>query len=195
MDTPNLVSVQNGKLEGLNVGTTSLLLELNIGTGKMPFTMQTTVMASSTTLTEKEVLTFLGLTKKENYVVGFSLGTNILDIKRKIANDTRIQLKSFKNANHIELQEGIVATDMQFTLFFNNTDYHYTVVIKGDVNGDGVIYATDYVKVKNHIMGKTTLYGAYLMAADINNDGNIYATDYVQIKNHIMEKKSILQTF
>lgn len=195
MDTPNLVSVQNGKLEGLNVGTTSLALELNIGTGKMPFTMQITVMASSTALTEKEVLTFLGLTKKENYVVGFSLGTNILDIKRKIASDTRIQLKSFKNANHIELQEGIVATGMQFTLFFNNTDYTYTIIIKGDVNGDGVIYATDYVKVKNHIMGKTTLYGAYLMAADINNDGNIYATDYVQIKNHIMEKKSILQTF
>ena len=42
---------------------------------------------------------------------------------------------------------------MKFTLYFNNTEYNYTVVIKGDVNGDGEIYATDYVKVKNHIMG------------------------------------------
>ena len=82
---------------------------------------------------------------------------------------------------------------MKFTLFFNNTEYTYTVVVKGDVNGDGKIYATDYVKVKNHIMGKSSLSGSYLLAADINNDGKIYATDYVLIKNHIMGKTTILQ--
>ena len=82
---------------------------------------------------------------------------------------------------------------MTFKINTNNKDYTYTVVIKGDVNGDGLIYATDYVKVKNHIMGKTTLTGPYLEASDINNDGNIYATDYVQIKNHIMGKSTITQ--
>ena len=64
----------------------------------------------------------------------------------------------------------------------------FLLSIVGDVNGDGKIYATDYVKIKNHIMGKTTIKGSYLFAADVNNDGNIYATDYVKIKNFIMEK-------
>ena len=82
---------------------------------------------------------------------------------------------------------------MTFTLNFANADHNYIVVIKGDVNGDGLIYATDYVKVKNHIMGKSSLNGAYLIAADINSDGNIYATDYVLIKNHIMGKSEISQ--
>lgn len=86
----------------------------------------------------------------------------------------------------MELNEGIIATGMKFTLTFNQQDYTYTIVIKGDVNGDGQIYATDYVKVKNHIMGKSLLSGPYLIAADINEDDKIYATDYVQIKNHIM---------
>ena len=75
---------------------------------------------------------------------------------------------------------------MTFTLNFKENDYSYRIVIKGDVNGDGKIYATDYVKVKNHIMGKSSLTGPYLIAADINEDDKIYATDYVQIKNHIM---------
>ena len=82
---------------------------------------------------------------------------------------------------------------MKFTIELDKVEYTYTVVIKGDVNGDGLIYATDYVKVKNHIMGKSNLTDAYLKAADINNDGNIYATDYVQIKNHIMGKTPIKQ--
>ena len=43
---------------------------------------------------------------------------------------------------------------MKFTLSFNQRKYHYTVVVKGDANGDGLIYATDYVRIKNYIMGK-----------------------------------------
>ena len=82
---------------------------------------------------------------------------------------------------------------MKFVLRFNQKEYSYTVVVKGDVNGDGKIYATDYVKVKNHIMGKSKLVGAYYMAADINNDSQIYATDYMKIKNHIMGKNKIEQ--
>ena len=81
----------------------------------------------------------------------------------------------------------------KFTLEFNQAQYNYTVVIKGDVNGDGAIYATDYVKIRNHIMKGTNLYGAYLLAADVNNDGNVYATDYVKIRNYIMGRGNIEQ--
>ena len=82
---------------------------------------------------------------------------------------------------------------MQFAIQIDTAIYTYTTVIKGDVNGDGKIYATDYVRVRNHIMGKTKLTGAYLEAADINNDNQIYATDYVKIRNHIMGKTQIEQ--
>lgn len=192
-ENPNLVVMQNGKLEGLNVGATSALLELNIGTGKMPFTIQVTVTAPSTTLTEKEVLDFLGVTKKEEYIIGFALETNISTIQNKISLDPRIMLKKITNNTGAEITSGLVATGLKLTLAWNSQEYTYTIVIKGDVNGDGYIYATDYVKVRNHIMGKGTLTGPYLLAADIDNDKNIYATDYVQIKNHIMGKKEIIQ--
>lgn len=146
-------------------------------------------------LNENEVLNSFGLVKKESYVTGFQIGSNIADIRNKLSSNSKVTLSSFQSANGGEITNGMIATNMKFTLLFNNQEYHYTVVVKGDVNGDGLIYATDYVKIKNHIMGKTTLSGAYLLAADINNDNRIYATDYVRIKNYIMGKGTIGQQF
>lgn len=144
---------------------------------------------------ETEVLKNFGLIKKEGYVIGFTVGTDVSSIRQILSSYPNVRLTSFRNKYNNEIWQGKIATDMRFTLEFNQTQYNYTVVIKGDVNGDGAIYATDYVKIKNHIMnnGNSQLYGAYLQAADVNNDNNVYATDYVKIRNYIMGNGSIEQ--
>lgn len=62
----------------------------------------------------------------------------------------------------------------------------YTVVKKGDCNGDGKITSSDYVLIKNNIMGVSNLIGANKYASDYNGDGNVTSSDYVLIKNYIM---------
>ena len=59
-------------------------------------------------------------------------------------------------------------------------------VLPGDVNQDGKLTPSDYVKVKNHIMQTKLLKGKELKAADANQDGKITPADYVVIKNKIM---------
>ena len=159
----------------------------------MELVTEVSVKELNGTMTEEELLNYLGLTKKGDYLVGFTLGDNIKNIKSTLNNINGVTLQSFKDAQNNEITDRVVGTGMNFTILLGGIEHTYTIVIKGDVNGDGLIYATDYVKVKNHIMGKTNLTGAYLYAADINNDGYIYATDYVQIKNHIMGKTPIKQ--
>ena len=68
-----------------------------------------------------------------------------------------------------------------------------TLIIYGDVNGDGKIAATDYVAIKNHIMDQKKLTDFEKLCADVNRDGKVAATDYVAIKNHIMDVKKISQ--
>lgn len=188
----NIVSVDEfGNLQAKKIGKATITV--TTVNGKHAECIVTVVQAKK--LDEIEVLNSFGLKKKENYVAGFQIGSNIADIRRKLSSNSKVILSSFKSANGVELTNGIIATNMSFTLRFNNQEYHYTVVVKGDVNGDGLIYATDYVKIKNHIMGRTTLNGAFLLAADINNDNRIYATDYVRIKNYIMGKGTIEQRF
>ena len=68
----------------------------------------------------------------------------------------------------------------------NNNQDNGASVTKGDVNKDGKITASDYVLIKNQIMGTTSLDESAKKAADINGDGKISASDYVMVKNYIM---------
>lgn len=67
----------------------------------------------------------------------------------------------------------------------------YTAIKYGDTNGDGAITPSDYVKIKNKIMGVSTLSGAYEKAADINKDETISPADYVKVRNYIMNVNDI----
>ena len=67
----------------------------------------------------------------------------------------------------------------------------YTISVLGDVNGDGEVTPSDYMRVKNHIMNKSKIDGAALNSADVNKDGNITPSDYMNIKNYIMNKNKI----
>ncbi len=193
IENKDVASYQNKLLLGLKTGTTKVYIDVLVGKGRMRLETNIVVERGDGSLSENEFLVLLGLHKKNDFVVGFNLNTPINDIKDKISNITGTSLKSFTDSTGTELQGGIISTGMVFTVTIDNTDYTYTIVIKGDVNGDGLIYATDYVKIKNYIMNKGTLTGPYAFAADIDGDGKIYATDYVQIKNHIMGKKPIEQ--
>ena len=62
----------------------------------------------------------------------------------------------------------------------------YNVVKLGDVNGDGLVKATDYMTIKNYIMNVSKLSDIEKIAADVNKDKSIKATDYMTIKNFIM---------
>ncbi len=68
---------------------------------------------------------------------------------------------------------------------------NYTLVMIGDIDGNGEITPLDYVKTKNHIMKVTVLQGAYAEASDVTRDGDITPLDYVKIKNHIMNISKI----
>lgn len=57
----------------------------------------------------------------------------------------------------------------------------YTVVIYGDVNGDGAVDAFDAAVLDLDLAGKTTLTGAYNLAADTNADADVAAADYALI--------------
>lgn len=67
----------------------------------------------------------------------------------------------------------------------------YKLVVLGDTNGDGGISPADYVKIKNKIMGVTSLEPINEMSADVNQDGEITPADYVKVKNYIMSVSEI----
>ncbi len=110
-----------------------------------------------------------------------------------VPNTTVLDIKS-SNSSAVITKDGIILGDGELVgtgciikIGVNN----YTVVKKGDVNGDGYIKATDYMKIKNYIMGTVSLLDAEKSAADVNSDSSVKATDYMKIKNYIMGTATI----
>ena len=58
----------------------------------------------------------------------------------------------------------------------------YTLVIFGDVNGDGAVDSADAVQVKRVSVLLATLDGAYAFAGDYNADGAVDSADAVAVK-------------
>lgn len=56
-----------------------------------------------------------------------------------------------------------------------------SVVITGDVTGDGVITATDSIALRGVLKSQNVFTGAFLEAADLNEDNTMSTLDYVQM--------------
>ena len=61
----------------------------------------------------------------------------------------------------------------------------FTVVMLGDVNGDGKINSADLLKMVNHLNGSSKLSSNYKISADINSDGKVNSADLLKIVNHL----------
>ena len=61
----------------------------------------------------------------------------------------------------------------------------YTIVKKGDVNGDGTSSVIDAVLMLNAVKGTTKLEGVYKEAALIKNNSTFNVTDVVSLLNYI----------
>ena len=70
-------------------------------------------------------------------------------------------------------------------LILKNTTY--TLVVTGDINGDGDIRLSDLSTLKMQLIGKRSLTGANKEAGDINEDGDIKLSDLSKMKKIIIE--------
>ena len=106
--------------------------------------------------------------------------TTVKDIKNFLGTNYTVKNKDGKQVKN---------SDNVATGYTANSNY--TIVMLGDVNCDGKVRATDYMKIKNYIMETASLDKYQKLAADVNLDGKVRATDYMRIKNYIMETSDI----
>lgn len=64
----------------------------------------------------------------------------------------------------------------------------YSLIVTGDINGDGKMSSTDISQMILHLLDDTILTGANFYAADMNNDNQITLTDLSQLKTKLIEE-------
>ena len=123
------------------------------------------------------------------YITGINAETLAGDVLKEFSTDEGFTIKLLDTENKEVSGKKLVGTGMHLAIYTENNKLvgKIPIVVSGDVNGDGYIRATDYMKIKNHIMGVgEKLKDEYYKSADVNGDSYIKATDYMKIKNHIM---------
>lgn len=120
----------------------------------------------------------------ENYDIN-SLITKITDIEYRA--EVAVVDKDGKNKT-----SGVLVTGDKVTITSGDDKRTYTVVIYGDINGDGKVNSADLLKVKQHLLG-TSLSGAYKETADVNKDGKINSADLLLIRQHLLGTNKISQ--
>ena len=193
-DNENVVKIVDGKLYGENVGEATITYT----TKDSNKTAKVTIKVIE--ISENDLLTFddsVKVDENNNLLSKVNPETKVSAIKDKVVYNNEKYDLVIKNASgkNIEKDE-LIGTGTTVNLCLKDSNdiiETYTIIIYGDVNGDGKIYATDYVKIKNHIMDTEKLNGVYAIAADVNRDSKVYATDYVKVKNYIMGTGEISQ--
>ncbi len=88
--------------------------------------------------------------------------------------DAQITNKDGENVDSANLGTGVIVTA---------GDTVYSVVMKGDVDGTGVVDSTDYIRLKKVFLDEMpSPEGIYMYSADMDRNDTIDSTDYLQIK-------------
>lgn len=124
------------------------------------------------------------------------------DFIKGVNSSTKVSafLSNFKVSNGTVVVEGknssdIVGTGDRIVIYSSDSSEYksFTVVIYGDISGDGEIKINDSVKLRNHLLGVYKLTGVFADAADVNRDGSIKINDSVKIRNHLLGVSEIGQ--
>lgn len=130
-----------------------------------------------------------------NVITKVDPGTSVTAMKQLLDPDTETFSLAFTNSlgSAIDL-ENIIGTGSTMVITQNSVNTNYTIVILGDVNGDGAIILDDLATIKAHLLRSSTITNSsYLSAGDIFKDGSVSISDLLAMKKDILGISSITQ--
>ena len=118
-----------------------------------------------------------------------SLGTTVDQLIAGI--NEREYIRVFKGDTEVTGTQ-VVCTGMTVKLMNGETELDaVTVMVTGDINGDGKANGADAMDIKSHILRKAFLEDIKFTAGDVNGDGKINGSDFMLVKAYILKKGDI----
>lgn len=113
----------------------------------------------------------------KKYISKVIPGAKIGEFKNNITLNINYELYN-KNENLITDDNGLIATGMKL----KTQNQAYTIIVKGDIDGNGKLSITDLVKARLFISHIKTPNEIEELSTDINGDGKLTVTDLVKLK-------------
>lgn len=128
-----------------------------------------------------EILRLANIKNDGNYMFGFVVGTDISEIQKNIIDkETKASVITLDKDGNSKIN-GAVASGDKVKINTDSEEKEYTIIINGEVTGDGVIDKLDALAVVRYFYQYTSYDGALKAAADVNGDNVIDKLDALAI--------------
>jgi len=113
----------------------------------------------------------IGIDEDNMYFNNIDFNTIVETILNKIDTTGEVTIKN--KDNEVITSNDLIGTGSIVSIKLSKETYEYTVIIHGDVDGDGVLKLSDIMKIANYTYkNKNSLLGVFELAADFDNNGN-----------------------
>jgi len=129
-----------------------------------------------------------------NYLTKVPANTTVEDIKENVTVNSYNVYFKFYNYLGEELEDGDrIGTGGKIILFNENDEIvnEYFVIVKGDLDGDGRVTATDLAKIRRHLAEIETLNGMFFKAALITEKEGVTVTDLAKVRRHLADLENL----
>ena len=161
----------------------------NLSVGKTSVTISytengvTKTTTQSITVTEKLEIKFESYNEKQDgenkYINKINPGTTIGQTLENIETNGTIEI--YKGTTKITDMSTKIGTGMKLKVILNEQELEYTIVVRGDINGDGKIGISELARASRLGISQGDATEIEMMAIDVNMDGNIKVNDLAAI--------------
>lgn len=185
---PLIATVNDGTITGLKEGYTTIELR-STHNNSIKAIINVSVIKTEITSSVYDIYR----DTQVKYTVGAEPKTKLSDYVINFDNNQSTLYVYDKDNNRITDLDKYVGTNMKIKLEINDTTYdELVIVVKGDIDGDGLITVSDITYIKNIILKK--LEREFIIGKASDLDGNDLTTvgDMTIVKNYILKKVSKL---
>lgn len=65
--------------------------------------------------------------------------------------------------------------------------YEYTVIVRGDLDGNGTLNSTDYIRLRRILLKQTESDELSVLAGDLNGSGELEPADYIRLRRILLK--------
>lgn len=136
-------------------------------------------------------LEILKLTKEDDYVKGYDIGTTVDYILKNVGDQASVVVKD-STGKELGNDEKI-GTGYIIDITSGDDNNSYTYVMYGDITGDGDVNSADLLAIRLHLLGDNTLGGAYKVSANVTKDDDINSADLLLVRQYLLGQTEIEQ--
>lgn len=141
-----------------------------------------------------EILNTMLVNSDGTYISSISLNTKASDFITRASEVDSKATTTVTNSSGEEKSDEVLATGDKVTITSGDESKSFTVVIYGDLNGDGIINSGDLLKMRQQLIGTIKLENEFKIAANLTkSDDIINSGDLLKMRQHLIGSSLIEQ--